>query len=98
MNKIECRIIKNTRPDGREYYTIEQKKKRFFGGYKWKEAGFGEGWGRTTYETLEDAKENLCWYDGRGTKTEVVSTPHKVVYYDYMTTPPKIIYIYESNT
>jgi hypothetical protein len=98
MNKIECRIIKTTRPDGSEYYTIEQKKKRFFGGYKWKEAGIWEGLIRTTYKTLEDAQSDLCWYDGTETKTEVVSMPHKVVYYDYMTTPPKIIYTYESNT
>jgi hypothetical protein len=85
MSKIECRIIKTTLPDGREYYTIEQKKKRFFGGYKWKEVSIWEGWARTTYETLEDAQANLCWYDGTGTKTEVVNTP------------PKIIYNYESN-
>jgi hypothetical protein len=86
MSKIECRIIKTTLPDGREYYTIEQKKKRFLGGYKWKEASL---WGdclRTTYNTLEEAQKDLCWYDGTETKTEVVSTP------------PKIVYSYESNT
>lgn len=88
MSKIECRIIKTTLPNGREFYTIEQKKKRFFGGYKWKEVSIWDGWVRTTYPTLEEAQENLCWYDGTRTKTEVVSTPPTIVY-DYLSTPPK---------
>jgi hypothetical protein len=88
MSKIECRIIKNTLPNGREFYTIEQKKKRFFGGYKWKEVSIWDGWVRTTYPTLEEAQENLCWYDGTETKREVVSTPPTIVY-EYLSTPPK---------
>jgi hypothetical protein len=86
MSKIECRIIKTTLPNGREFYTIEQKKKRFFGGYKWKEVNPWGSWHRNTYDTLEDAQKDLCWYNGTRTKTEVVNTP------------PKIIYNYESNT
>jgi hypothetical protein len=86
MSKIDCRIIKTTLPDGREYYTIEQKKKRLFGGYKWKEASlWDDECLRTLYDTLEEAQKNLCWYDGTKTKKEVVNTP------------PKIIYNYESN-
>jgi len=89
MSKIECRIIKTTLPNGREFYTIEQKKKRFFGGYKWKEASlYGDECLRTLYETLEEAQENLCWYNGTETKTEVVSTPPTIVY-EYLSTPPK---------
>ena len=89
MSKIECRIIKTTLPDGREFYTIEQKKKRFFGGYKWKEASlYGDECLRSLYDTLEEAQENLCWYDGTETKREVVSTPPTIVY-DYLSTPPK---------
>lgn len=78
MSKIECRIIKTTLPNGREYYTIEQKKKRFFGGYKWKEVSIWDGWIRTTYDTLYEAEENLCWWNGTRTKTEVVSTPFTI--------------------
>ena len=89
MSKIECRIIKTTLPNGREYYTIEQKKKRFFGGYKWKEASlWDDECLRTLYDTLEEAQKNLCWYDGTKTKTEVVSTSPTIVY-DYLSTPPK---------
>ena len=89
MSKIECRIIKTTLPNGREFYTIEQKKKRFFGGYKWKEASlYGDECLRSLYETLEEAQENLCWYDGTETKREVVSTPPTIVY-EYLSTPPK---------
>lgn len=89
MSKIECRIIKTTLPDGREFYTIEQKKKRLFGGYKWKEASlYGDDCLRSLYETLEEAQENLCWYDGTETKREVVSTPPTIVY-EYLSTPPK---------
>jgi hypothetical protein len=88
MSKIECRIIKNTQPSGREFYTIEQKKKRFFGGYKWKEVNPWGSWHRNTYDTLEDAQKDLCWYDGTKTKREVVSTPPAIVY-EYLSTPPK---------
>lgn len=83
MSKIECRIVKTTLPNGREFYTIEQKKKKFFGGYKWREVSIWDGWHRTTFETLEDAQENLCWYDGTQSKKEIVSTPPKNKYTSY---------------
>ena len=87
MSKIECRIIKTTLPSGREFYTIEQKKKRFFGGYKWKQATLWyDDCMRASYDTLEEAQKDLCWYDGTETKREIVNTP------------PKIVYTYESNT
>lgn len=70
--RIETRIIKKTLPDGREYFYIEQKKPRFFGGYKWVEVrddGF-----LNTYATLSGAKADLCWHDGTQSKTEIVLT------------------------
>lgn len=69
----KCRIIKRTNPDGRIHYVIQQKHDLF----RW---WWVDGWinslsgasCRDSWDTLDEAKKNLCYFDGSKVKEEVV--------------------------
>lgn len=69
MKKV--RIIERTMPDGRKEYTIQQKHFLFF--WWWVDAWMNHDVSTTdSFSTLEEAKKNLCYFDGTKIKEEVV--------------------------
>lgn len=71
MNK--ARIIKRTAPDGRIRYIIQQR--HFLFRWWWVDAWVNHDvWTTDSFDSLEEAKENLCWFDGTEWADEVVET------------------------
>lgn len=63
MKKV--RIIQRTMPSGRVEYTIQQRHFVFF--WWWVDAWMNSGSGascKDTWNTLEEAQKNLCYFDG----------------------------------
>ena len=70
---MKARIVKKTFPDGRITYTIQQK--HFLFRWLWVDAWINSSAGAAcldSFSTLEEAKRNLCYFDGTKTKIEVV--------------------------
>ena len=70
--KSKARIVKRTKPDGSVVYVIQQR--YFLFPWWWADAWVNSPDPYVLYEfwTLEEAKRNLCWYDGTKHKDEVV--------------------------
>ncbi len=69
---MKTRIIKRTGVDGKECFVIQQK--HFLFRWWWVDAwvNSGDTWARDTFDTLEEAQKNLCYFDGSEPKEEVV--------------------------
>jgi hypothetical protein len=70
---MKTRIIKREMPDGRVEYTIQQK--HFLFRWWWVDAWINSMDGAScqdSFSTLEEAKANLCYFDGSETKESVV--------------------------
>ena len=69
---MKARIVKVTTPGGRVYYEIQQRHILFF--WWWVPAWVNRynPYATTDFNTLEEAKKNLCYYDGTKYKKEVV--------------------------
>jgi len=70
---IKTRIIKRTEPDGRVEFVIQQK--HFMFRWWWVDAWVNSWSGascRDSWDTLEEAKDNLCYFDDTPSKEEVV--------------------------
>jgi hypothetical protein len=68
MKKV--RIIKRTMPDGRVKFTIQQKHFLFF--WWWVDAWVNNDVSTVdSFSTLEEAKKELCWFDGTKIKQEI---------------------------
>ena len=68
-------IIKNTNPEGRVTYTIQQK--HFLFRWWWVDAWVNSWDGASctndTFNTLDEAKENLVWFNGTKHTFEVIT-------------------------
>ena len=68
---MKARIIKRTFPDGRISFVIQQK--HFLFRWWWVDAWVNAGVEcEDSFDTLEEAKKNLCYYDGTKTKEELI--------------------------
>jgi hypothetical protein len=68
----KARIIKRTMPDGRVKFTIQQKHFLFF--WWWVDARINDHiLTIDTFSTLEEAKKELCWFDGTKVKQEIIN-------------------------
>ena len=70
---MKARIVKKTFPDGKITYTIQQK--HFLLRWWWVDAwqnSFSAAGCQDSFSTLEEAKQNLCYFDGTKTKIEVI--------------------------
>ena len=71
--RCKARIIKRTGPDGRVQYIIQQKHSLFR--WWWVDAWLNSLCGASCldyFDTLDEAKKNLCYFDGTETKEKVV--------------------------
>jgi hypothetical protein len=73
---MKARIVERTSPNGRKEYVIQQR--HFLFRWLWVDARvnsfFGAGASCSdSWRTLEEAKENLCFFDGTSFKDRVVS-------------------------
>lgn len=57
----KARIVQRTEPNGRQYYVIQQRHWLFR--WRWVDPWVNHQ-GGGAYSTLEQARSNLCWYDG----------------------------------
>lgn len=73
----KARIIERTSPNGIVEYVIQQR--HFLFRWWWVDAWMN-AWApmlcRDSYPTLEEAKKNLCWFDGTRWKCKVVYPTH----------------------
>jgi hypothetical protein len=70
MEKV--RIIKRTMPDGRVKFIIQQKHFLFF--WWWVDAWINNDVSTIdSFLTLEEAKKELCWFDGTKVKQEIIN-------------------------
>jgi hypothetical protein len=70
----KTRIIKRTSPDGSVSYVIQQKHFLFF--WTWVDAWINSSAGASctdSFSSLEEAQENLCYFNGSKFKEEVVA-------------------------
>lgn len=70
---MKTRIIERTGPSGRVQYIIQQKHSLFF--WWWVDAWVNSlcgAWCTDDFDTLEEAKANLCHFDGTPTIEVVV--------------------------
>lgn len=68
---MNARIIKRTNVDGNVTYVIQQKHFLFW--WWWVDAWMNAGPDcECSYDTLEEARKNLCYFDGTKVKEEVV--------------------------
>ena len=69
----KARIIKRTGPDGRVQYIIQQRHSLFRWWWvdAWVESLCGAAC-QDSFNTLDNAKKNLCYFDGTKSKEEVV--------------------------
>jgi hypothetical protein len=68
----KTRIVKRTAPDNSVQYVIQQK--HFLFRWTWTDAWINSLDGascRDSFSTLEEAQENLVWFDGTKFKDEV---------------------------
>ena len=66
---MKARIVKRTNPEGRIQYTIQQR--HFLFRWWWIDAWINSWSGascRDTWDTLKEAEDNLCWFDGQNIK------------------------------
>ena len=71
---MKARIVERTSPDGRKEYVIQQR--HFLFRWLWVDAWVNSFFGascRDSWFTLEEAKENLCFFDGTSFKDRVVN-------------------------
>jgi hypothetical protein len=71
--KKKTRIIKRTNPDGRVKFIIQQK--HFLFRWWWVDAWVNSldgAWCNDDFDSLEEAKANLCYFDGTGFKEKIV--------------------------
>jgi len=71
---MKVRIIKRTNPGGRVTYVIQQK--HWLVWWWWVDAWENCSWGAAcsdTFESLEEAKRNLCYFDGTASVDKEVS-------------------------
>jgi hypothetical protein len=71
--KKKCRIIERTGPNGHVEFTIQQK--HFLFRWMWVDAWINSWDGAScvdSYNTLKEAKRNLCYFDGTRCKEKVV--------------------------
>jgi len=69
----KTRIIKRTMSNGRTRYIIQQK--HFLFRWWWVDAWINSScgaWCTDDFDTLKEAKENICYFDGTPVKEEVV--------------------------
>ena len=72
-NMKKVRIVKRTGVDGRVSYVIQQKQWAYL--WSWQDAWLNSSCGASCkdyFDTLEEAKKNLCYFDGSKYKDEVV--------------------------
>lgn len=70
---MKTRIIKRTAPDGSVEYVIQQK--HFLFRWWWVDAWLNDSCGAGCvdyFDTLEEARANLCYFDGSKCKEEVI--------------------------
>jgi len=75
MDKMKARIIERISPNGRKKFIIQQK--HFLFRWWWVDAWINSSTGAyctDDFDTLEEAKENLCWFDGTKFKEQVVKS------------------------
>ena len=68
---MKVRIIERENPDGRVHYVIQQKQFLF----GWRDAWLNSLSGADCidyFDTLKEAKKNLCYFDGSECKEKVV--------------------------
>lgn len=76
---METRIIKRTLPDKRVEYVIQQK--HFLFRWWWVDAWINSMCGaycQDSFSTLEEAKENLCYFNGTPAKETVEIHPESI--------------------
>jgi hypothetical protein len=67
----KVRIVKKTMPDGRVVFTIQEKHFLFF--WVWVNAWMNHDVSTVdSFPTIEEAKANLCYFDGTKCRKEVV--------------------------
>lgn len=74
MNSMKARIVERTAPDGSKKYVIQQRHWLFR--RWWRDAFVRSLWGpwyNTSYQTLKEAREDLCYFDGTPSVDRVVS-------------------------
>ena len=70
---MKARIIERTSPSGRLTYVIQQR--HFLFRWWWVDAWLNSLDGASccdSYSTLEEARQNLCWFDGSKHTEKVV--------------------------
>jgi len=75
MSEQHVRIVERTRPNGRKQYIIQQK--HFLFRWSWVDAWLNSWAGASCqdyFDTLEEAKKNLCWFDGTSFPDKVVKS------------------------
>ena len=71
-NKMTSRIIKRTNVDGIVEFVIQQRHFIFF--WWWVDAWMNNDVSTTdSFSTLEEAKKNLCYFDGSKVKEEIIN-------------------------
>ena len=69
---MKARIVKRTNVDGRIEFTIQQR--HFLFCWWWVDAWMNHSVSTTdTFSTLEEAQKNLCYFDGRKGKEEIIN-------------------------
>ena len=71
---MKTRIVKRTDVDGITKYIIQQK--HFIFWWWWVDAWINSSsgaWCKDDFDTLEEAKKNLCYFDGSQSKDEIVA-------------------------
>jgi len=68
---VKARIVERTNVDGRKSWVIQQK--HFLWKWIWVDAWINSGASCTDrFSSLEEAKKNLCYFDGTKVKEKVV--------------------------
>ena len=71
---MKTRIIERTNVDGRKSWVIQQK--HFLFRWWWVDAWINSSSGASctdSFSTLEEAKKNLCYFDGTKVKEKVIA-------------------------
>ena len=69
---MKARIVKRTNVDGRIEFTIQQRHFLFF--WWWVDAWMNTDVSTTdSFSTFEEAKKNLCYFDGNKVKQEIIN-------------------------
>ncbi len=73
-----CRIVKRTHVDERVSFVIQQR--HFLFRWWWVDAWINSSYGancRDTFDTLEKARKNLCYFDGSRHRDDVIDVALK---------------------